>query len=383
METTPHRLRELAAVFLRLGATAFGGPAAHIAVMRDEFVDRRGWVTDDEYAELIGLANLVPGPNSTEVAMHIGRVRAGRRGLVVAGVAFILPAFVLMTALAWLYTEFGALPRFRGALAAVAAVVVVLVLDAAITLARSTIRDATAVTIFAVATAAALLGLHDLAILVAAGAVAWIARRATRGRSGAATTVALTLGGVVEAVGPVAATVGPVALIPILLVFAQIGAILYGSGYVLYALLEQILVHQHHWITQRQLLDAIAAGQLTPGPLFTTATFIGFTLRGIPGAVVATVGIFLPAFGFVAVTDVVVRRLRGNAGFAAVVGGVVAASLGLMVAVLVALGRQAITGVGPAVIAGVALVLLWRRRPNPLWLILAAGAAGIAWPHLG
>ena len=379
-----HRLRELTTLFLRLGATAFGGPAAHLSLMRHEVVERRGWVTDGEYARLVALANLVPGPSSTEVAMHVGRIRAGRRGLVVAGVAFLLPAFVMITALAWIYVRYGDLPRFRATLAGIAPVVVVLVVDAVARLARTSIRTFTHAALGAVAIGASFAGVHVLAILVAAGTVAWLVWRIPQGRTGGALGL-LVVGAVpaFEAVGPALAVAGPVTLGPLFLVFVEIGSVLYGSGYVLFALLEQVLVHQHHWLGQQRLLDAISAGQVTPGPLFTTATFIGYTLRGFPGAVVATVGIFLPAFAFVALTDVVVTRLRDRPGFAVVLDGVVVASLGLMAAVAVVLGRHAFIDAGTVLIGVGAAGLLWWRRLNPVWLLLGAGAVGLAFVHLG
>lgn len=376
------RLREVTTLFLRLGATAFGGPAAHIVVMRHEVVERRAWMTDAEYAEVIALANLVPGPNSTEVAMHVGRRRAGAWGLVAAGVAFILPAFVLMTALAWAYAEYGTRPRFQSALTAIAPVVVVLILDAVTGLARTAVRSAPDAAVLAVAVAAAALGVHELAILAAAGGATWLVHRFRSGRAPGGTGIVLALG-LVDAVGPPLAVAGPVALAPLFLVFLEVGSVLYGSGYVLYAFLEQILVHQHHWMTRHQLLDAITAGQLTPGPLFTTATFVGFTLRGFAGAVLATVGIFLPAFVFVGLTDPVVRRLRDRPGFAAGLRGVVAASLGLMVVVGVVLAREALTGVATVAIGLGAVGVLWWRRPNPVWLIGAAGLVGLALGRLG
>ena len=393
MPTEPGRLREVTTFFLRLGTTAFGGPAAHIALMRHELVDQRGWIDDEEYARLIGLANLVPGPNSTEVAMHIGRVRAGTKGLVAAGLAFIAPAFFMMLGLAWLYQEYGARPRFQSLLAGIAPVVVVLIVQAILQLGRSSLRDAPTIAIGVVALGAALLGVHELVILLVAGFTALAVWRMGEGRRAGGPGGSGGLGAVLLPVlpalhqlgglGPVLATAGPVMLAPLFLVFLQIGAVLYGSGYVLYAFLETQLVANRHWLTHRQLLDSIAMGQLTPGPLFTTATFIGFQLRGFPGAVVATVGIFLPAFVFVAATDVVVRRLQHSAAFAAFLSGVVAGSLALMVAVAGVLGKEAfVDGWTVAVGVAVAAVLLW-RRVNPVWLIAGGALVGILVPGLG
>lgn len=387
MKAEPRRLREVATYFLRLGATAFGGPAAHIALMRHDVVDRKGWVDDAEYARLIGLANLVPGPNSTEVAMHVGRVRAGRKGLFVAGLAFIAPAFLVMLGLAWLYEEYGTEPRFRSVLAGIAPVVVVLLVQAILQLGRGSLRSGLAVVLTVLALGAAVVGLHELLILAAAGAAAWaVWYFGTRDRPGPATHVwVLGVAALhpVATLGPVMATAGPVMLAPLFLVFLQIGAVLYGSGYVLYAFLDTALVDQRGWLTEQQLLDAIAMGQLTPGPLFTTATFIGFTLRGLPGAIVATVGIFLPAFVFVAATDVVVHRLRDSAAFAAIIGGVVAASLGLLVFVAAVLATDALVDTGTVLIGLAAAIVLWWRRPNPVWLVAGGALCGLLLPGLG
>ena len=388
-DTTSARLREVVGYFLRLGSTAFGGPAAHIAVMRHDLVDRKGWLDDAEYAEMIALANLVPGPNSTEVAMHVGRRRAGTVGLVAAGVAFIAPAFLVMVALGWCYTRYGTRPEFRSVLAGIAPVVVVLIAQAILQLGRTALRGAGAIAVGVLALAGALLGVHELVLLLGAGVVTWVGwwfgTRATRGPATSGLVLFAAAPGLraVADLGPVWATAGPVMLTPLFLVFLQIGAVLYGSGFVLYAFLETALVTDRGWLTEQQLLDAIAMGQLTPGPLFTTATFIGYTLAGFPGAVVASVGIFLPAFVFVGATGFVVRRLRGNAGFAAVLRGVVAASLALMAAVSLILARDAFVDAGTVVIALAAAAVLWWRRPNPVWLILAGGAAGALVPGLG
>jgi chromate transporter len=378
------RLAELGRLFLRLGSTAFGGPAAHIPLIRHEVVAEREWIDDREYGRIIGLANLVPGPNSTEVAMHVGRVRAGWRGLIVAGVAFILPAFLLMLGLAWLYVEYGTRPRFESVLAGISAVVVVLVVQAILQLTRSSLRTVVTVVVALVALAAAIVRVHELVILVGAGLATFLVWRfRERGASPGPGAFLVVLGSFVHDVGPVAATAGPVMLTPLFLVFLQIGAVLYGSGYVLYALLEGQLVHQRHWITEQQLVDAIAMGQLTPGPLFTTATFIGYVVRGVPGAIVATIGIFLPAFVFVGATDVVVRRLRDSAAFHAFLSGVVAASIALMVWVAVQLADHAYVDVGTIAIGTAAATLMVLRRPHPVWLILGGGLAGLLIPHLG
>lgn len=387
MSKPPGPLREVTTYFLRLGTTAFGGPAAHIALMRHDLVEQKGWIDDAEYAQLIGLANLVPGPNSTEVAMHVGRVRAGLKGLVLAGIAFILPAFCMMLGLAWLYQEYGTRPGFQSVLAGIAPVVVVLIVQAILQLGRTSLRSGSTIAIALLALGAVVVGVHELAVLLVAGLVAWagwhFGTRGSTTTNGFAGVLAVPALHELGVLAPVLVTAGPVMLAPLFLVFLQIGAVIYGSGYVLYAFLESALVDQRHWLTERQLLDAIAMGQLTPGPLFTTATFIGFTLRGVPGAIVATVGIFLPAFVFVAASDVVMRRLRDNEAFAAFLRGVVAASIALMVFVAAILAGDAFVD-GGTVLVGVAaaVVLVW-KRPNPVWLIAAGALAGAVLPGLG
>jgi chromate transporter len=383
------RLREVVRLFLRLGTTAFGGPAAHIALTRHEVVERKQWLEDVEFARLIGLSNLVPGPNSTEVAMHVGRVRAGWRGLVGAGVAFILPACLMMLGLAWLYDEYGTRPTFQSVLAGITPVVVVLVAQAILQLSRSSLRSIVTILIAIAAFIAAMASAHELVILAVAGLVALLVWRIRsdappRGERGAfATSPLVPMLPLLHDAAPVVVAVDPATLTSLFLVFLEIGAVLYGSGYVLYAFLESQVVDQRHWITEQQLVDAIAIGQVTPGPVFTTATFVGYLVRGVPGAIVATVAIFLPAFCFVGATDVVVRRLRDSAAFAAFLSGVVAGSIALMLWVTLTLGDRAfVDGWTVAVAVAAAIVLAW-RSPNPVWLIAGGALAGVLIPGLG
>jgi len=352
--------------------------------MRHEVVVEREWIDDREYSQLIGLANLVPGPNSTEVAMHVGRVRAGWRGLLVAGITFIVPAFLLMLGLAGFYVHYGTRPRFESALAGISAVVVVLIVQAILQLSRTSLRSSVTIAVALVALLAAIIGVHELIILVVAGLATFLVWRfRERGTTPGPGVFLVTLGSALHDVGPVAATVGPVMLAPLFVVFLELGAVLYGSGYVLYAFLESQLVHQRHWITEQQLVDAIAMGQLTPGPVFTTATFIGYLVRGVPGAIVATIGIFLPAFVFVGATDVVIRRLRDSAGFHAFLSGVVAASIALMVWVAATLANRTYVDVGTIAVGTAAATVLGLRRPHPAWLLLGGAVAGLLIPHLG
>ncbi len=366
------RLGELARLFLRLGATAFGGPAAHIALTRHEVVARRQWLTDEEFLDVVGATNLLPGPNSTEVVMHIGARRAGWRGLVVAGACFIVPAAVLVTVVAWQYERHGASDVFEDIRYGVLPVVVAVVVHALWQLGRVVVRRAVGVAIAAAALAAWLAGVHELIILAGAAIVgggwrAWV----NRGR-GSRTLGIFPLWIVAAAAAP--ASVG---LWPLFWVFLRIGAVLYGSGYVLVAFLEGELVDRLGWLTSTQVLDAVAVGQVTPGPVFTTATFVGYQVAGLAGAAVATVAIFLPAFVFVAALDPVVRWVRARPWAAAALDGLQAAAVGLIGAVVIRLADDAFTDVLTVGLAVVAVGVLLRWRPNPAWVVLGGVAIGV------
>ena len=361
------RLRELLTVFGTLGVIGFGGPAAHIALMRREVVERRRWLTDQRMVDLVGITNLIPGPNSTEMAMHVGRLRAGAAGLVVAGLAFILPAAAIVLALAWAYVTYGATPAGEALLYGVKPVIVAILAAALVSFARTALAGPVRA---AVALAVALLwlaGVNEL-VLLAAGAVAVAALRI--GIRHPWTAVGL--------VAPAAATAASVNLLTLGAVFLKAGALLYGSGYVLLAFLRGDLVERLGWLTDAQLLDAVAIGQVTPGPLFTTATFVGYVLAGFPGAVVATVAIFLPAFVFVALVGPFAERIRDRPLTAALLDGVNAAALGLMAAVSVQLGTSAVRDpLTATLLIGAAAALWWRGVPSVL-LVAAGAAIGLA-----
>lgn len=373
------RLRELAVLFGRLGVVAFGGPAAHIAMTHDEVVTRRGWMTDQHFLDLVGATNLVPGPNSTEMTMHVGHHRAGWRGLVVAGASFILPAALIVGVLAALYVEYGATPNGRALLEGVTPVVVVVILQAVVRLGRTALRDVTTVGVAVTVAGLYLLGVHELVVLFG-GALVVLAVRTVRrrGLGGLAAVVAAPVG---LGDGGLPALVlqpdAPLGLGRLFLVFAKVGALLYGSGYVLLAFLRADLVERLGVLTDQQLLDAVAVGQFTPGPVFTTATFIGYVLAGVPGAVVATVGIFLPAFCFVGVLTRIVPHLRDRPWTGDLLDGVNAASLGLMAAVLVELAGDAFTGPLAVVLAAGSAVALWRTGLNSAWLVAAGAVMGL------
>lgn len=363
----PTSLGELARLFLRLGITGFGGPAAHVAMLRDEVVVRRGWMSEAHFLDLLGATNLIPGPNSTEMALHVGRERCGWRGLLVAGAAFIAPAAVITAALAWVYVRYGSLPSTQWILWGIKPVIVAIVAHALFALAPRAARTWSLRAIGAGALAAAAFGAHELLVLLAAGLIASLAVAAWRG---AACT----------AVVPVAATsiaASSVTLSGIFWVFLKIGSVLFGSGYVLVAFLRADLVERHGWLTEAQLIDAVAAGQVTPGPVLSTATFIGYLLASWNGALLATLGIFLPAFVFVALTRPLVHRMRQSARTAALLDGINAGSLAMMVFVLAHLARSAITDMLTLAIAVVSLVAIALSRVNNIWLM--AGGAAVGW----
>ncbi|HVY38166.1 MAG TPA: chromate efflux transporter [Polyangia bacterium] len=370
-------LAELAALFSRLGATAFGGPAAHIAMMRDEVVRRRRWMTDERFLDLLGATNLIPGPNSTELAIHIGWDRRRWAGLVVAGVCFIVPAMLMTGALGWAYVRYGKLPQARWLLWGVKPVIVAVVAQALWKLAPTAARTWPLRVLGVVAAVAAALGANELAILVGAGALLAVAR-AWPLRDGA--TLRQLMPVLPVAAGALPAGVSPSGLF---WVFLKIGSVLFGSGYVLLAFLRADLVERLHWLTEAQLIDAVAVGQVTPGPVFTTATFIGYVLSGPCGALAATAGIFLPAFVFVAASGPLVPRLRASKVAGAFLDGVNVASLALMAVVTAQLGRAAIVDLPTALLGVIGGILLVRFKTSSTWLVLGGALVGLGAHALG
>jgi chromate transporter len=356
-------------LFLRLGCTAFGGPAAHVALMERECVHRRGWISRERFLDVLGVSSLVPGPTSTELAMHVGRLRAGWTGLVAAGLAFIIPSALLVAALAALYVRTGNLPAARTLLDAVQPVVVLLVVQAIVPLARASIRTVSLALLAAAAAATAWAGVPELYVLLAAGAVA------AGGRAALGAVMVFCAVVAIGAQGREPAVAAP----DVFAYFLRVGALLFGSGYVLLPVLEGDLVGRLGWVTDRQLLDAIAAGQATPGPVFTTATFIGYLLGGATTAAVATVAMFLPAFVFSALASVALERLRASGAARAFLDGVNAAAVALIAVVAATLGRVAfddVTGVVVGLVAGVAIFV---ARVNASLVLLTAAAGGLLW----
>ena len=377
-------LRELAALFLRLGITAFGGPAAHIAMMRAEVVERLKWLSDREFLDLLAATNLIPGPNSTEMAIHLGYRRAGIPGLLVAGACFILPAALIVGGIAWGYARYGETPAVGWLMYGIGPVVIAIVVQALVKLGQAALDRWAHGLIAGVALAAALGGVNEL-LLLAAGAGAGLLLTLGPGQGAAAgvwlalptiLSRALTGTTALAAAALAAAETAPFTLTRLGLFFLKAGSILFGSGYVLLAFLRADLVERWSWLTDQQLIDAITVGQMTPGPVFTTATFIGYLLGGWGGAVLATAAIFAPGFVLVAVTQPLIPRMRASRLLGGCLDGVIAASLGLMASVTWLLGRAALVDLHTVIIAAGAAAVLLVWRPNATWLILGGAAAG-------
>ena len=363
-------LGEILRLFLRLGLTAFGGPAAHIVLMEREAVERRGWMSRAQYLDLVGACNLLPGPGSTQVAMALGYSREGWMGLLIAGVCFILPASLATLALAWAYVRYGSLPQTQGLLYGAKPVMVAIIVQAIWKLGRTAYRHWPLALAGLACFAAALLGAPPIAVLLAAGGLALLAVWRTSRPAVHLCLAALPLG----AGGATAATAG---LGSLFLVFLKLGVVVFGSGYVLVAFLKADLVDRLHWITMPQLLDAITAGQVTPGPVFATATFLGYLLRGWSGAAVATVAIFLPSFFMAGLVGALVGRIRQSLLASAFLDGVNAAAVALMATVALTLGRATLLDGWSWALALASVALLLRFRVNATWLILGGAAIGL------
>jgi len=349
------QLTEIATLFLKLGTISFGGPAAHIALMEDEVVRRRRWLSHEEFMDLIGATNLIPGPNSTEMAIHIGLRRAGWAGFLIAGGCFILPATVIVTFCAWLYVRYGSLPEAGAILYGVKPVMIAVVLQALWALGRAALKTKTLLMLAAAAAILNFLGVNELVILFGAGLLFAFTRSSFVRKS---QTQCFSLA-------------------PLFLFFLKTGSVLFGSGYVLLAFLRADLVERWHWLSEGQLLDAIAVGQFTPGPVFTTATFVGYILGRTPGAIVATLGIFLPAFIFVALSGPFIPRIRRSETAGAFLDAVNASSLALMAVVTWQLGHSAVVDVTSLVLAVASAIVLFRFRVNSAWIVLGGALVGL------
>jgi chromate transporter len=380
-------LAEIALLFLRLGLIGFGGPAAHIAMMEEEVVARRRWISREQFLDLIGAVNLIPGPNSTEMAIHIGMVRAGLPGLLVAGACFILPATAITLSFAWAYVRFRSIPQASSLLLGVKPVVVAIILSAVVRLGRTAVKTPAFAALGLAVFALSLLGVNEIVLLLGSGAagILWITIfRGPPRPTGLALLVGIgCIAGASIAVGAMGAgdatTWGshPPSLSNIGLFFLKIGSVLFGSGYVLIAFLRGGLVAEYRWLTELQLLDAVAIGQFTPGPVLSTATFIGYLLAGWPGACVATIAIFFPSFLFVLATNPLIPRIRRSAIARGFLDAVNVSAIGLMAAVTAELGRAALRGWVEWAIGLAALLGIVKFQLNPAWLV--GGGALVAW----
>jgi chromate transporter len=370
-------VREVAWVFLRLGTIAFGGPAAHTAMMRDELVRRRGWISDERFVDLIGATNLIPGPNSTELAIHLGFDRARWRGLAAAGACFILPAALMVTGLAWAYVTYGDTPAVEGILYGIVPAVIAIIANALFGLLRTVIKTIWLGGLVIAALVAYLLGVNELLVL-AAGAVLAAAVRVIRDPPSRHQLHSLLIAPLLGAAGqPVFPDPTGGQLAQLFATMLKIGAVLYGSGYVLLAFLRGDFVDRLGWITQQQLIDAVSIGQVTPGPVFTTATFIGYVVAGPIGAFLATLAIFIPSFVFVGLLTRLTDKLRSSPWTSALLDGVNATALALMAGVSYQLARTAIVDLVTLAIAVVTLLLVWKTKLNTAWYIAAGALIGI------
>jgi chromate transporter len=373
-----HRLKELAQVFFKLGTIAFGGPAAHIAMMDDEVVKRRQWFDREKLLDLIGVTNLLPGPNSTELAIHIGYERAGWQGLFVAGSCFIFPAMVMVWILAAVYDQYRTLPEVGWLLYGIKPVIMAIILQALWKLGKKAVKDVPTVLTAVGVIVGYFVGINEILLLLLAGLAVMIIENLRSGRQSALWLMPFS--GLVAQTGGAApaATGAPPSGIQVFLFFLKIGSVLYGSGYVLLAFLQRDLVERYEWLTSQELLDAIAIGQFTPGPVFTTATFVGYLVGGNGGAIAATLGIFLPAFLLVGIVNPWVPYLRNSPWFGTFLNGVNAASLGLMAAVTFTLGREALVDWLTITLAALAAIAVFRFKVNSAWIVLAGGLVGFA-----
>lgn len=379
LEYCRYNLKQLALLFLKLGAIGFGGPAAHIAMMEEEVVKKRAWLTQEHFLDLLGLTNLIPGPNSTEMAIHIGYVRGGRKGLFLAGACFIAPAVTATLLLAYLYVHFGTLPQFGWFMVGIRPAVVAVILGAVYRLGKPVVQRPFMVLVGIAVMVLNILHVDEVALLLGGGAAGLL--WSNRNRIGvqlsslAAMNVTLGVPAFIFSGAASSAATGGATVAGMGLFFLKIGSVLYGSGYVLVSFLQGGLVDARHWLTQTQLLDAIAIGQFTPGPVLSTATFIGYLILGYPGALVATTGIFLPSFIFVLVTAPLLPRIKNSPTMKGFLDGVNSASLGLMASVCFMLASS-LAGFAAWIILSAALLLIVMRNVSAAWIIIGAGVAG-------
>lgn len=361
-------LKEVALLFFKLGAIAFGGPAAHIAMMEDEVVKKRKWMTQEHFLDLVGATNLIPGPNSTEMVMHCGHERAGWKGLFVAGFCFIFPAVLITGVFAWLYGEYGQLPKVEPFIYGIKPAVIAIIVMAAFRLGKKAVKNTELLVLGLITLAACLYGVHEITALLGAALLGLALYFFKKNKGNLKSFVPLLLFQTSEAV--------QVGTFKIFLTFLKIGAILYGSGYVLFAFLDAELVG-NGWLTRQALIDAVAVGQITPGPILTTATFIGWQMNGVMGAIAATVGIFSTSFILVLLLNPLIPKMRRSKIVAAILDAVNIAAVALIIAVCVEMGQDTLTEWRTIVIAIASLVVVFVfKKLNSAFLVLGGAVVG-------
>jgi len=391
------KLIEIARLFLKLGLIGFGGPTVHISMMEHEVVEKRGWLTRQHFLDLLGATNLIPGPNSTEMALHVGYVRAGFRGLLVAGLSFILPAVSITTFLAWLYVQFGTKPQAGPFLFGIQAVVVSIVFMAVWKLGQKAVKGAPSLLLGAVIMASVLLGVNEVLVFFLGSLLGWIVFSFENIIKGKKQLLLLILGSFIPQLVEAASESGRAlpqvlnrathamgfSLTNLGLFFLKVGSILYGSGYVLVAYLEGGLVQDLGWLSSAQLMDAIGMGQVTPGPVLSTSAFVGYLLGGIPGAAVSAFCIFIPSFFFVALLNPYIPKLRQSKWASKILDAVNISALSLMAAVTIKLGMQSLSNWPAAFLAAMAAVAGLRWKANVAWLVLGGAACGWIFNSIG
>ncbi|MFL1012062.1 chromate efflux transporter [Flavisericum labens] len=363
-----NKLREVAGLFFKLGCIAFGGPAAHIAMMEDEVVKKRKWITQEHFLDLIGATNLIPGPNSTEMTMHCGYERAGWKGLFVAGICFIFPAVVITAVFSWLYQEYGQLPKVEPFIYGIKPAVIAIIFMAAFRLGKKAVKNTQLIVLGLLAVVACLFGLNEIIVLLGCGVFGlllyFFSKKAT------------TLNSIIPLIFLQTQTTMSISAIKIFLTFLKVGAILYGSGYVLFAFLDAELVG-NGWLTRQALIDAVAVGQITPGPVLSTATFIGWQMNGVTGALAATLGIFLPSFLFVLLLNPLIPKMRKSPIIGAVLDAVNVAAVALIIAVCIEMGRETLTDWRTIIIAVISLILVFTlKKVNSAFIVLGSALVG-------
>lgn len=361
-----NELKEIAKLFFKLGSIAFGGPAAHIAMMEDEVVKKRKWMTQEHFLDLVGATNLIPGPNSTEMTMHCGHERAGWKGLFVAGFCFIFPAVVITSVFAWLYKEYGQLPKVEPFIYGIKPAVIAIIVMAAFRLGKKALKNVELGILGALTLVASLLGVHEILALFACGflGLVWHVIRNSKNNLNSFTALVLLQ------------VSAPASILKVLWTFFKVGALLYGSGYVLFAFLDAELVGTG-LLTRQELIDAVAVGQFTPGPVLSTATFIGWQLNGFWGAIAATVGIFLPSFIFVAMLNPLIPKMRKSKVIAAVLDAVNIAAVAVIVAVCVEMGKDTLTDWRTILIAAMSIIAVFIfKKMNSAFIVIGGALTG-------